>query len=801
MAEQIVDVNLLDQSVSDYRAYAVYVARCRAVPDYIDGLKPVIRRILYCAAHDFKNQGFIKTSAIMGEVIKSYNPHGDASVQLAIRNMINDFSTKYPTMDGDGSWGSKSNPYPAAPRYNECKISQFGIDVFLQDIYDDPKTTDWMNNYDNKKKEPVYLPAKIPTLLVLGQMGIAVGLKSSIPSHNLGEVIDTTIKLIHNPKADFCLLPDECMPCQILDTNWKEINETGKGTYISQGIIDIGEYRVKEKNGKEEVHQALFVNSLPDFTFYESIRESITKAVKEKKMPYIVDLVSRTKTKATLKNLKDKSTKFQEVIVLKKDADPNFVKEWLYANTGIRQTRQVGMIVLDRNKQLTRMNYRQYLLDFIEFRRINVFRRINSRIQYYNTKIRAYMPYIKLLNSKEFDKIISMIKNSKESERNIIKKFIEDKLRIDPIQAETIIELKFSQATKGYLMKKKQEAEEFMKIVENLRDILFDPRRIDEVIINEMLEIKAKYNTPVLRQIINKSQATGIAPGIFKLIFTKNNFVRKIGENEVLGSLGKDEFNFMTTVDNTDNLMVFSSLGRVFKIPVHKIPLTMKGGNGMDIRILNKNCTSNICCATGEMTLQKLNNSKFKNYVFVVSNNGYIKKIDISDLLQVPQSGIIYSKVEEDDYVKALLFGPDKMDLLVYSGTKVLRIPGKLIAKLQRTTKGARVSTSSSKIDGMNFLAPGITDLIIVTNNGYVNRIPIDILPQSTRGKAGTKVIKLNKGDEVKAILPCREDQALYAYEGGRTNTTINIRDIQVGSTISTGNKLMKNPLRLNIIG
>ena len=147
------------------------------------------------------------------------------------------------------------------------------------------------------------------------------------------------------------------------------------------------------------------------------------------------------------------------------------------------------------------------------------------------------------------------------------------------------------------------------------------------------------------------------------------------------------------------------------------------------------------------------------------------------------------------------VFGPDKMDLLVYSGTKVLRIPGKLIAKLQRTTKGARVSTSSSKIDGMNFLAPGITDLVIVTNNGYVNRIPIDILPQSTRGKAGTKVIKLNKGDEVKAILPCREDQALYAYEGGRTNTTINIRDIQVGSTISTGNKLMKNPLRLNIIG
>ena len=208
MAENITNVDVVEQSISDYTAYAAYVARCRAIPDYIDGLKPVIRRILYCSAHDFKGQGFVKTAALIGEVIKSYNPHGDASVQMAIRNMINDFSTKYPTMDGDGSWGSKVNPYPAQPRYNDCKISQFAIDVFMQDIYDDPKTTDWMNNYDNKKKEPIFLPAKIPTLLVLGQMGIGVGMKSSIPSHNLGEVIDTTITLIKNPKAKFCLIPD-----------------------------------------------------------------------------------------------------------------------------------------------------------------------------------------------------------------------------------------------------------------------------------------------------------------------------------------------------------------------------------------------------------------------------------------------------------------------------------------------------------------------------------------------------------------------------------------------------------------
>ena len=800
MAENITNVDVVEQSISDYTAYAAYVARCRAIPDYIDGLKPVIRRILYCSAHDFKGQGFVKTAALIGEVIKSYNPHGDASVQMAIRNMINDFSTKYPTMDGDGSWGSKVNPYPAQPRYNDCKISQFAIDVFMQDIYDDPKTTDWMNNYDNKKKEPIFLPAKIPTLLVLGQMGIGVGMKSSIPSHNLGEVIDTTITLIKNPKAKFCLIPDECMQCQIIDTDWQEINNTGRGTYIAQGIIDIGEYKVQEKNGRTETHQALFVRSLPDFTFYDSIKETITKAVKDKKMPYISDLISRTKVSNSHFSKGKKDVKFEEVIVLKKDADPNFVKEWLYINTAIRQTRQVNLIVLNDKKELSRMSYREYLLNFIEFRRTNVCRRINSRIQYFNTKIRAYLPYIRLLNSKEFDTIIHMLKSSKEADRSKIKEFVMNKLRIDPLQAETILELKFHQATKGYLMKKRDEAKEFEKQVHILQDILLDNKKIDQVIIDEMTYIKNKYNSPILRVLINKSQATGIAPGIFKLIFTKNNFIRKISENENIGSLCKDEYNFMTVVDNTDNLVVFSALGKVFKIPVHKIPTTVKGGNGIDIRILNKNCTSDISCAVGEMTLAKLAKSKYNNFVFVVSNNGYIKKIDMNDLTSIPPSGIIYSKIDNDDYVKALLFGPDNMDVLVYSGNKILRIPSKLIAKLQRSTKGARVSTASSKIDGMNFLVPDMNSVIIITKKGYVNKIPVDIIPRSTRGKAGTKVIKLSKDDDVKNIIPCKPNQSIVVYEGGRTNTTIDVDKLDIGSTISPGIKLLKNPLRVHVI-
>lgn len=784
MSERIVDVNIQKQSEDDMREYSVYVARYRAVPSCIDGLKTVVRRILYCAAHDFKGQGFIKTAAMMGQVIGRYNPHGDASVHLAIRNMVNDFSTKYPTMDGSGSWGTKADPTPAAPRYNDCKISQFAKDVFVSDIDVDKRATDWQLNYDNKIYEPVYLPAKIPTLLILGQMGIGVGVKSSIPSHNLGEVIDVTIKLMKNPNAKFCLIPDECMPCEIMNTDWNKINETGKGTYIAQGIIEVGEYKG---------YPALYVKSLPDFTFYDSISETIIKLVDSKKMPYIQDLISLSKV--DLNSVKAKSI-FNEVIVLKKGTDPNFVKEFLYANTDIRQTRQINLITIRDNK-LCHMNYRQYLLYFINFRRMTVERKLNAKLQYCKTMIHERIPYLKLLNSKDCDKIINTIRKQNGTDDKGLIEYLINKLKITPLQASYLIDIKLKNLSKGYLIRCKKKVEEYQAEVKKLMDILLNPDKIDGYIINEMLEIKKKYNTPVLRKMISKAEATGIAPGTFKLVFTKKNFIKKIGEHEMIGSLGKDSLNFALVVDNTEDILVFSTLGKVFKIPVHKIPLTDRTSNGIDIRILNKYATSNICCAARYTTLENLAKSRYHNYIFIITNNGFIKKIDIDDVLTAPPSGLIYSKIDQDDYVKAMLFGPDKMDLLIYSENKVLRINPKQIPYLKRSTKGARASTATTKIEGMNFLLPHSTHLVVVTKSGMVNRIPLNIVPPQTRGKAGIRIIKLKKGDSIVSVQSVREESKLIVYEGSRNNTELNVSDIPITSTVSNGTKLLKSPVKV----
>ena len=783
MSENISDVNIATQSAEDLKAYAIYVARCRAIPEAIDGLKPVIRKILWCAAHDFKGQGFIKTANIMGQVIRKYNPHGDSSVQMAIRNMINDFSTKIPTMEGSGSWGHKSNPYPAAPRYTECKISQFAIDVFIQDIYDDPRTTDWQSNYDNKYLEPCYLPAKIPTLLILGQLGIAVGMKAAIPSHNLGDVIDTTIALMQDPNTPFCLIPDECMPCEIHETDFQKINETGMGSYIAQGIIDVGEY---------DKHPALFVRSLPDFTFFDSVKETIIELVETKKMPYIVDIISKSKV-----NHKTAKTTMEEVIVLSKGADPYFVREFLYTNTSIRQTRQVKLITIKDNK-LAMMNYREYLLNFIAFRRNTVFRKMNALLQKYKTSIHEREAYIKAMTSGEIDKIIKMIRNQKTADDTELMEYLISKLHITSLQAKFLLNTDLRKLSKGNLDKYRKELQVYQEEEKRIMSIILDSKNIDRYIIEEMTAIKNKYNSPKLCRVISTSEAKGVAPGVFKLVFTKKGFVRKLGENDSIGSMVNDEVNFVLSVNNDEDILVFSSVGKAHRISVAKIPLYAKGTNGTDVRVINKFINSPIICAAREETLKKLaETKKYKNFIFILTSVGYIKKIDITDILTAPCSGFVYSKLDQQDNVKSILFGTDKLELLIYADNKIFHIPAAEVPYLKRSTKGNKVSPSINLVSGMNFLIPNSTHIVIVTRSGMVNKIPIVAVPLTRRGKAGQRVIKLSAGDFIFSVWSCTDQNTLVVNDG--KTKKVSVGQIPMGSTISKGNQMFTNPTRVTL--
>lgn len=794
MSERIIDVNIESQSRLDSQAYAIYVARMRAIPYFTDGLKPVLRRILWCLAYDYGNQGFVKTAKVVGNVIAKYNPHGDSGVEDALRNMINDFSSKYPTVDGSGAWGTKVDPYAAQPRYNECKISKFGLDVFMRDIKEDSRATDWQPNYDNKCMEPVYLPTRIPILLILGQMGIAVGVKTSIPSHNLGDVIDTTIRLMKNPNADFCLIPDECMPCEIIDTNWREIAETGAGNYIVQGIVETGTYHYQSKSGD---YPCLIVRSLPDFTFYDKIEETLRKLVKSGKMPYIIDLISKSGV-----DKKDPTKyRFEEIIVLKKGTDPEFVKEFLYSNTGIRQTRQVRVVVIKENN-LVVMNYREYLLEFINFRRILIYRRLNLKLQNLKTKIHETELYIKLLTSGEIENVIKLIRKNKSDAKSEIIEFLVNKLRVTPIQAKFLSNITLPQLSAGYLKKCQKDREKYEIEINEIINDLTNPAKIDDIIIKEMLEIKEKYNNKKLCTIIKQSDTMGIGEGIFKLVFTYDNYIKKMNENDQIPLNKLDKVNFSVVVSNTDNVILFCKNGKAFKLPVSQVQFTDPTSDGIDIRMLNKNCISPICCATGEELLKNLlENKKTRGFIFILTKNGFIKKIDIEDILTAPKSGIIYSKLESGDEVSSILFGSNMLDVLVYFKNKILRFSSKEVPYLRRSCKGNKVTLASNPGDmlGMNFLIPNTTDIIVITNFGYVNKLSIDIITKSEIRKSGLNVIKLTKGDGINTIWTCNENSKLLVRES-KSAKEILVSDIPAGTTVSNGIKMFSNVSRVALL-
>ena len=489
----------------------------------------------------------------------------------------------------------------------------------------------------------------------------------------------------------------------------------------------------------------------------------------------------------------------EEVIVLSKGADPYFVKEFLYANTDIRQTRQVKLITIKDNKLAT-MNYREYLLNFIDFRRHTVFRKMNALLQKFKTAIHERETYIKAMTSGEIDKIIKMIRQQKSSDDTELMEYLIAKLHITSLQAKFLLNTDLKKLSRGNLDKYRKELAVYQEEEKRIMEIILNPKNIDQYIIDEMVAIKNKYASPKMCRIISTSEAKGIAPGIFKLIFTKKGFVRKIGENDSIGSLGNDELNFVLTVSNEEDILVFSNIGKVHRISVSKIPLYAKGSNGIDVRIVNKFITSPIVCAAREETLKKLVESKkFKNFIFVLSKAGFIKKIDIDDVITAPCSGFVYSKLDIGDTVQTILFGPDKMEMLIYGDNKVLRVYSRSeIPYLKRSTKGSRISTAASNITGMNFLIPGSTDILIVTKAGFVNRVPADSIHSAVRGRAGQKTIKLAKGDSILDVWSGTVQNSLVINEG-RNIKKVLIGDIPAGSSISNGVQIANNPIKITL--
>lgn len=785
MAERILKHIAHDQYIQDLALYTVATNLVRALPDARDGLKPVARRILYALMNDEKATSIsskVKSAAVSGTVMKKYHPHGDT--YPTFKTMVNWFEVKQPMMIGQGSWGTVSGEPPAASRYTECCLSPFGLECVLGALTSNDEVVDWNPTYDNNHQEPQYLPVKVPLLLINGILGgIGTGVKADLPPHNMREVIDATLKLIDDPKAPVVLIPDHCLPCEIIDTDWKSICNKGQGSYRARATMEV----TYDKND----YPYITITSLPTFGT-NNVVAKIDEGIAGGKFPQIIDVNDESKN--------DYGVRI--VIKLKKGTDVNFVKEALFKYTPCEQSFRVNFEVV-LGTELVRLSYKEYLNLFIQFTMNNKIKEYAAKHYVISTRLHKLDAFIKIVGSPDIDKIITLIKNRKTNSDAELIELLIGKYKLTDIQASYIINAQIKQLSKGYLMKYKEEFATLSQQESWLEDRIASEDLILKDVKDELIQIRQKYSTPRTCKVVKVSNLGNIPEGTFKMVITENNFVRKLTETDPVNIVKGDRPKFVATVSNLENLLLFDNKGRVFKLPVHKIPIVAKNDPGIDVKGVIKGLTADIISIMYEPTLIKLAKLKQKVYIAILTKNNALKKLDIQDFLNVPPSGILYSKLTGDDDVVSTQLISDNMDLVLYSDAKALRIPSKEVVLLKRNTVGTLgMGGQHGPMEGMSIIYTDPKNpskyIIVITEGGKINKFLVSGFSCSQRNKAGNKVIDLTRGDRIHSLFAVT-DQNVINLMTTSGNIEIPVKDIPLGSSISKGTKYLSGKTDLVI--
>ena len=773
--ETILEKDSAELYKDDIVKYLIIVNRRRAFPEIIDGLKPVQRRIIY----DMYSQGAtsytkrVKSSAIVGDTMKKFHPHGDSSAYSAMEPLANWYKTKYPLIAPKGNWGSLMGDGPAASRYTEAGLSDFCLDCIIGDLKESKGSVDWIDNYSRTDKEPEYLPVKLPILLINGSFGIGVGMNTNIPTHNLVEVCEAARTLIKNPNADIVLYPDTCQPCTIIGDKetFKKISHSGFGKYKVRGNIDIGVSQDRDH------HPILVITSLPDGVSTSAITDKLNDMISNKELPMVQDVSDATTGEVNI------------IIKLRKGADPNYVKQVLISKTQVQVSVSVNFEVV-KGVNPGRFSYKAYLMDFLQQRAKTKFRVYCNKKKVDSTRWYQLTAYVKLIESGKIDDVIKMIKKQTKIDENYLIEFLIKNIGVNDLQARFILDTDIRRLSKGYLNKYKEELariEKNLKIYDQFTD--GDGSAILNEIDQELAEIEKKYGQPRLCKVINDSEDNNIPQGTFKIVVTRNNYIRKIPDVDKVGTIRGDDPKFILKVENTENILLFDNKGKVFKLPVSKIMVTDKNAMGTDVRILVKNLTADIIAVYYEPTIQKIVEGDHKHYLTVVSKNNIIKKLDMEDFLNVSVSGSMYTKIRGEDEVTGIAITPAELDVVVYSKNKALRTSMKNIPLLKRNAAGNKAMNTDSDIEGVSIVYPNTDYIVVVTSKGKVNKFSINAFAPHNRGGVGINVIKLNPGDSIKAIFGANDTDAIRVVTSN-TIVEVPIIDIKAKSTAAAGEQI-----------
>ncbi|HJN85429.1 MAG TPA: DNA gyrase subunit A, partial [Patescibacteria group bacterium] len=742
---KIENQSIVDEMQTAYLDYAMSVIVSRALPDVRDGLKPVHRRIFFAMWKLGLRAGgrFRKSATVVGEVLGKYHPHGDNSVYDAMARMAQDFSMRYPLVNGQGNFGSLDGDAPAAMRYTEAKLMHI-CEELLFDLEKD--TVDFVPNYDGEQKEPSVLPAKLPNLLLNGILGIAVGMATNIPPHNLTELCKAIIHLIDNKDATvddlmkFVTGPD--MPTGAIAYDIKAIQQayaTGRGGIVFRARTEIEEYKKAYR---------IIVSEIPYQVNKSNLLEKIAMLVRDKKIDGIRDL-------------RDESNKdgVRIVIELKKDAYPKKVLNRLFQMTQLQSTFHVNMVALVDGVQPRLMNLKSMLEEYVKHRKEVIRRRTKYDLD--RAKERAHILEGLALALAKIDKVIETIKKSKdkdEARANLVKKF-----KLSEIQASAILEMRLQQLANLEALKITQELEEKMKLIKFLEGILKSEKKMLGVVRDGVEEVMEKYGderrTEIIKHGVKAFAMEDVIPDEDTIVMmTRDGYIKRIdpdtfktqkrGGKGVVGLSTKEE-DIVDKVFSTSThtrLLFFTTSGRVFQMKAYDIPEATRTAKGQAlVNFLNLGQGEDV---TSVLSLDEMDGIK---YLMMVTKLGTIKKTELKDLVNVRSNGLIAIKLRGGDRLEWVKPSSGKDDvMLVTKNGMSIRFNEKHVRAMGRVAAGVRgiKMKGDDTIVGMAVVSPslitkGRAELLVIMQNGYGKRTSVKEYKDQNRGGSGVKTANI----------------------------------------------------------
>lgn len=801
--QNVQDINISDEIRTSFLDYAMSVIVSRALPDVRDGLKPVHRRILY-AMNDLgmhADKAYKKSARIVGEVIGKYHPHGDSAVYEAMVRMAQDFSYRNMLVDGHGNFGSVDGDSAAAMRYTEARMSKISMEL-LRDINKD--TIDYQDNYDGAEREPVVFPARFPNLLVNGAAGIAVGMATNIPPHNLGETIDAVLAVSKNPEITIDELmeeyihgPDFPTAGQILGRSGiRRAYETGKGSITVRAKVDIQE----EKNGKSTI----IVTELPYQVNKAKLIERIAEHVREKRIEGITDL-------------RDESdrTGMRIVMELRRDVNANVVLNNLYKYTALQTTFGINMLALvdGQPKVLTIKQCLEHYLDH----QIEIIKR-RTAFELRRAEARAHILEGLRIALDHLDEVIALIRSSKTAE--IARNGLMERFSLSEKQAQAILDMRLQRLTGLEREKIEEEYAELVKLIAELKAILADEEKVLEIIREELTEIKERYGDPRRTEIMSGGldfieDEDLIPEENIVITLTHQGYIKRLPSNTYrtqrrggrgIQGMGTNEDDFVEHLVSTsthDTILFFSNKGKVYRLRGFEIPEFSRTAKGIPIINL-------LQIEKGEWINAVISVNEFRDdtYFFFTTKHGISKRTQVSQFANIRKGGLIAVGLRDEDELISVRLTDGQKDIII--ATKfgyIIRFPEDEARSMGRTAAGVRGISlrEGDEVVSMEILNPGL-QVLHVTNKGVGKRTPEDQYRITRRGGKGIFTCKLTEETghvvAVKAVTG-EEDIMLITVAGvliripvegisqtGRNTQGVRLIRLQDGEEVATVAKI-----------